>query len=235
MPANRRVGVKIHPPATSFAGVFAVDCYYHNSVPSVATCADCRQTICATCRDAEGICPGCRLQRRIAHASAASAGSIPGGVGPSNPPPPQPPPSRSAPPPPQYGAARVIVQTSSPLAEVSPETRALLGLGYPLWPLALLALIDSKRSPAVRRQAVQSLALNGGMFGLFTAMTVLAHFWIVISWPAWVMLPFLFPVWLVATVVYGFKVWQGDDVRVPLVSDWLDEHERSHEDARVTA
>jgi len=131
----------------------------------------------------------------------------------------------------------VIARPSSALAEVSPETRALLGLGYPLWPLAALALIDSKRTPAVRRQAVQSLALNGGMFALFTAMTALAHFWIVISWPAWVMLPFLFPVWLVATVVYGFKAWQGDDVRVPLISDWLDEREarRETDGAHATA
>jgi uncharacterized membrane protein len=119
------------------------------------------------------------------------------------------------------------------LATVSPETRALLGLGYPLWPLAVIALLDPKRSPAVRRQAVQALALNAGMFGLFTVLSVLAHFWFVIAWPAWVMLPFLFPVWLVATVVYGFKAWQGDDVRVPLVSDWLDERERAHE--RVVA
>jgi len=44
-----------------------------------------------------------------------------------------------------------------------------------------------------------------------------------------VMLPFVVPVWLVATVVYGFKVWQGEDVRVPLVSDWLDERDRRHE------
>ena len=212
-----------------------MDCYYHNSVPSVAVCQDCMQTICATCRDGQGICPGCRLERRMKSAAGTRAG-IPGGVGAANPPPPpKPPPSHSAPPPPQYGTARVIVQPTTALAEVSPETRALLGLGYPLWPLAVLALIDSKRTPAVRRQAIQALALNGGMFGLFTAMTVLAHFWIVISWPAWVMLPFLFPVWLVATVVYGFKAWQGEDVRVPLISDWLDERERRHDDSRVTA
>jgi uncharacterized membrane protein len=112
------------------------------------------------------------------------------------------------------------------LATVSPETRALLGLGYPLWPLAVIAMLDPKKSAPVRRQAIQALALNGGMFGLFTVLTGLSHFWLVISWPAWVMLPFLFPVWLVATVVYGYKAWQGEDVRVPLVSDWLDERER---------
>ena len=36
------------------------------------------------------------------------------------------------------------------------------------------------------------------------------------------MLPFLIPVWVVASVVYAFKVWQGEDVDVPIVSDWVD-------------
>lgn len=202
-----------------------MDCYYHNAVPSVAVCNDCMQTICATCRDEQGICPGCRLERRMKSAASARSG-IAGGVGPSSPPPPppQPGPSWSAP----------VSRPQGALAAVSPETRVLLGLGYPLWPLAAIALLDPKRSPAVRRQSIQALALNGGMFGLFTALSALHYFfWSIIAWPAIVMLPFLFPVWLVATVVYGFKVWQGEDVRVPLVSDWLDEHERARE--HVTA
>ncbi len=51
-----------------------MDCYYHNAVPSVAVCHDCAQTICATCRDEAGICPGCRLERRLQAASAARPG-----------------------------------------------------------------------------------------------------------------------------------------------------------------
>ncbi len=198
-----------------------MDCYFHKAVPSVATCNDCAKTICATCRDEQGICPGCRLERRINSAAATRQG-IAGGVGPSNPPPGPPPPPN---PPPTYGTVRPMQSQTGALATVSPETRALLGLGYPLWPLAVIALLDPKKSAPVRRQAIQALALNGGMFGLFTVLTGLSHFWLVISWPAWVMLPFLFPVWLVATVVYGYKAWQGDDVRVPLISDWLDERE----------
>lgn len=201
-----------------------MDCYYHKAVPSVAVCHDCMQPICATCRDTSGICPGCRLEHRMQAASAARPG-LEGAVGPSNPPPGR----RTEP---VYEPARAPVSRPvGTLAAVSPETRALLGLGYPLWPLAALALLDPKRSPAVRRQSVQALALNAGMFGLSTALSILAHFWFVISWPAWLMLPFVMPVWLVATVVYGFKTWQGDDVRVPLISDWLDERERRHEHA----
>jgi hypothetical protein len=155
--------------------------------------------------------------------AASARQGIPGAVGPSNPPPP----GRAAPP--YEHSSAPAYRPSGALAEVSPETRALLGLGYPLWPLAAVALLDPKRSPAVRRQSIQALAFNGGMFCLFTVLEVLAKFWFVVAWPAWVMLPFIFPVWLVATVVYGYKVWQGDDVRIPLVSDWLDERERNRE------
>ncbi len=198
-----------------------VDCYYHNAVPSVALCTDCRQSICATCRDAEGTCPGCRLGARIDAASGVRH-SIPGRVGPANPPPG---PRATYAPPPQSSAAAVPPRTTcGALAEVSQETRALLALGYPLWPLAALALLDPKRSPAVRRQATQALALNFGLFGLWVALEGIWHI-PVLGLSAWPLLAALFPVWCVATIVYAVKAWHGDDVRVPLVSDWLDERE----------
>jgi uncharacterized membrane protein len=110
------------------------------------------------------------------------------------------------------------------LAAVSPETRALLALGYPLWPLAALALLDPKRSPAVRRQAIQALALNFGLFGMWVALEGIWHIPI-LGLSAWPLLAAIFPVWLVATIVYAVKAWHGDDVRIPLVSDWLDERD----------
>jgi uncharacterized membrane protein len=163
--------------------------------------------------------------------AAAGRPGISGNVGAPNPPPgPQPGRAAPPPPPPQYGSATVIVRPQTALATVSPETRVLLGLGYPLWPLAAISLINPKRSEVVRRQSIQALALNGGTFALWTVLGLLAHFWI-IGWSAAVMLPFLIPVWLVATVVYGYKTWQGEDVRVPIVSDWLDEREAQNEHA----
>ncbi len=196
-----------------------MDCYYHTAVPSVAVCTDCTQTICATCRDEVGLCPGCRLERRMNAAASARPG-LRGARGPQNPPP-EGPRARAYAPQPQPTAMR---PRGTALAAVSGETRALLGLGYPLWPLAALALLDPKRSAPVRRQATQALAVNFGMFGLFAALGVVSHIW-VLGLSAAILLPFLFPVWLIATVVYGFKVWNGDDVRVPLVSDWLDERD----------
>jgi uncharacterized membrane protein len=198
-----------------------VDCYYHNAVPSVAVCHDCMQTICATCRDDQGLCPGCRLERRMQAAGAPRRG-LGGTVGPKNPPPgPQYERAGSGP---RVAATATAPYVAAPLAMVSTETRALLGLGYPLWPLAALALLDPKRSPAVRRHATQALALNFGLFGLWVGLEVISHIWL-IGWSAIPLLAVLGPIWFVSTIVYGFKVWNGEDVRVPLVSDWLDERE----------
>jgi hypothetical protein len=44
----------------------------------------------------------------------------------------------------------------------------------------------------------------------------------VLNFGALALLPFLVPVWIVASVVYAFRVWSGDDVSVPIVSDWVD-------------
>ena len=139
---------------------------------------------------------------------------INGGVGPSSasaPPPPSPPP---APP-------RVTVIPAGSLATVRPETRALVALAYPLWPLALLALLDSKGSYAVRRQAWQALAFNGGMWGFGALLGAIASI-PVLNFGALALLPFIVPVWIVASVIYAFRVWNGDDVDVPIVSDWVD-------------
>jgi hypothetical protein len=215
----------------SLAGVIVVDCYFHTAVPSVALCRDCEKTICPTCRDAEGICPGCRLERRI-DAAAGVRGSLGGGVGPSNPPPPPGPAAGFGTQQTRQAAPRVVAVQTTALANVSTETRALLALGYPFWPLAALAALDPKRSPVVRRQATQALGTNFGLFGLWVALEGLVHVPL-LGLSAWPLLTFLAPVWLVATVVYGVRVFQGDEVRVPLVSDWLDEREAAR--SSVTA
>jgi membrane associated rhomboid family serine protease len=115
---------------------------------------------------------------------------------------------------------------------VSPETRALLGLGYPLWPLAALAMLSPRRVPEVQRQALQALGFNFGFFGLYFGLSGLTHIPL-LGISAWPLLAVIFPVWLVASVIYGIKVWNGDEVRVPLISDWLDDREQRNERTRV--
>jgi uncharacterized membrane protein len=184
-----------------------VDCFFHNAVPSVAPCRGCNKPVCATCRNDNGDCPGCVLAARID--AARQTNRINGGVGPSYsaPPPPEPPP------PPRVQRAAAVA--------VRPETRAIVALGYPFWPLALIALLDPKASHFVKRQAWQALGFNVGMYGLGALISAAAAVPI-LGLGAWPLLPFIVPVTIVASVVYAFKVWQGEDVDVPIVSDWVD-------------
>jgi len=189
-----------------------MDCYFHHAVPSVARCSSCGKSICAICRSQAGDCPSCRLAARIAQATAEHQG-LAGGIGPSGPA--------------GAGYAEGQPQTQAPprsraVAEVRPESRALVALGYPFWPLALIALFDPARSDFVRRNAWQALGFNAGMYGLGWLISAIAAIpFIGIS--AWPLLPFIVPVTIVASVVYAIKVWHGEDVRVPFVSDIVDQ------------
>jgi uncharacterized membrane protein len=180
-----------------------MDCYFHSNVPSVATCTDCRKPICATCRDEAGTCPSCRLAAKV-EAATATRTFIGGQV----PPRPQP----------------TVVVRKAEVSTISDsvESRALVALGYPLWPLALLSLLDRKQSRYLRRQALQAIGFNVAMLGFGGLLSVLANVpWLGLS--ASVLLPFLVPLFLVASVYYGIKTWNGDDVRVPIVGDWIEE------------
>lgn len=218
-----------------------MDCFYHNAVPSVAPCRTCRKPVCASCRKDNGDCPGCVLAARI-DAAKPNGGMIGGRVGPSNPgyqqqasyqqpgyqqPGFQEPPGfepqpgfqqayqQQAPvPPPQPRRAAAVA--------VRPETRAFVALGYPFWPLALISLLDVKASRFVKRQAWQALGFNFGMYGLGALLGAIASVPLLGlgAWP--LMVPFIVPVTIVASIVYAFKVWHGEDVSVPIVSDWVD-------------
>ena len=184
-------------------GGSVVDCFFHSSVPAVAPCAGCGHAICASCRDRRGDCPSCRLAAKMERAASAR-GRLAGEVAPPAPPP------RAASP----AAHR------SALAGVAPETRALVALGYPFWPLAALALLDPSRSSYLKRQAYQALGFNFGIYGLWYALHFIAMIPL-LGMSAWPVLWFMLPVAFVASVVYGIQAWNGDDVRVPFVSEWL--------------
>ena len=194
-----------------------MDCYFHSNVPAIAPCADCGKSICATCRDDRGMCPSCRLAERIDQKVGGRqelGGQVP--PRPHATPPPQPPPYAQ---PPQAAprASVTVAQSQDPV-----ETRALVALGYPLWPLALLGLFDRKQSRYLKKQALQALGFNVGMAG-FGGLLYLAAQIPILGWSAGFILPFLFPVFLVAAVFFGIKSWNGDDVNVPIIGDWIDE------------
>jgi len=178
-----------------------MDCYFHSNVPSVAVCTHCRKSICATCRDERGECPSCRLAERIDAAGGRLAGDV-GAAG--------------------AGSATAQVKQAPTAVMTAPsETRVLAALGYPFWPLAVVALFDPKRDGYIRRQAWQALGFNFGMYaiGVFLHAVAAIPF---LGWSAWPLLPFLIPIMIIADVVYAIKVWHGEDVRIPIVSDWVD-------------
>jgi uncharacterized membrane protein len=180
-----------------------MDCYFHPNVPSIAPCIECGKPICATCRDERGGCPSCRLAAKV-DAATATRQQIPGQV------------------PPRPAPASVRPQATVSAPPDPAESRALVALGYPLWPLALLSLLDRKQSRHLRRQAFQALGFNLGFFGFWGLLTLLAQVPF-LGFSAWVLVPLLAPLFLVASVYYGVKAWNGDDVRIPVVSSWLDE------------
>jgi uncharacterized membrane protein len=195
-----------------------MDCYFHHAVPSVARCTGCGKSVCATCRTETGDCPSCRLAARVDAASGAQQ-RLYGNVGPSSPGP-QPGPNQ------QWWQQtgtqpQVQPQRSAAIANVRPESRALVALGYPFWPLALIALFDQSGSPFVRRNAWQALGFNAGMYGIGWLLSTIAAIPF-IGFSAWPLLPFIVPVALVASVIYGIKVWHGEDVHVPFVSEFVD-------------
>lgn len=196
-----------------------MDCYFHSHVPSVAPCGDCGKPICATCRDASGHCPSCRLAAKM-QAAGGSRGQLGGERGPSYA---QQPENRQqyAPPPPPSAPS---VRTTAVGAADSVESRALVALGYPLFPLALLSLFDRKQSSWLRRQAWQAVGFNAAIAAFYALLSVMGQLPLpTIAGSADVMQVFLIPVYLVASVFYGIKTWQGEEVRIPILSDWIEE------------
>jgi hypothetical protein len=188
------------------------DCYFHSNVPAIAPCADCGKSICATCRDDRGTCPSCRLAEKI-DSTVGTRQPLGGQVPPRPSAPPPPPPPQTQP----RATVTTVGEPSDPI-----ESRALVALGYPLWPLALLGLFDRKQSRYLKKQALQALGFNVG-FAAFWGLLSLASNVPILDISAGILLAFLLPAFLVASVFFGIKVWHGDDVHVPIISDWIDE------------
>ena len=202
-----------------------MDCYFHSNVPSIAKCTDCGKPICATCRDEAGTCPSCRLAAKI-DAAGATRKSVAGEV-----------PPRSQQwwqqaqqqaqyqQQPQQPAPQARATVAEP--EDSAESRALVALGYPLWPLALLSLFDRKQSRSLRKHAYQALGFNFGMYGVWALLMFITKLPFIdltpLGWSSYIILGFMLPVFIVLSVFYGIKAWHGDEVRVPIISDWLDD------------
>ena len=197
-----------------------MDCYFHSHVPSVAPCGDCGKPICATCRDTAGHCPSCRLAAKMETAQA-SRQQLGGQV------PPRPhaeyeqqqhyrqqyqaPPSAPT-------IRRTAVATTDAV-----ESRALVALGYPLFPLAAIALADRKASPELRKGAWQALGFNAAFTALWFVLGAMQQLPLFQGFAASLTLALLVPAFFVGSVYYGIKTWTGDYPRIPILSDWIDD------------
>lgn len=187
-----------------------MDCYFHPNVPSVAPCKDCMKPICATCRDEVGTCPSCRLAAKM-QAAAGTRQAVAGEV------------RRSAGSWWQSAASAPAAQPRAAVATADPaETRALVALGYPLWPLALLSLLDRSQSRKMRKHAYQALGFNLGMSALFGFLYLFRDIPL-LNMSVGLMLALMLPAFVVLSVYYGVRAWHGEEVRIPIISDWLDD------------
>jgi uncharacterized membrane protein len=168
-----------------------------------------------------GACPSCRLAAKV-DAAAATRQRIPGSV---------PPHSQQGYAQPGYAQQGYAQQQAQPTvvrkAEVSTlsdpvESRALVALGYPLWPLALLSIFDRKQSHRLRSAAFQALGLNVGVAGMYGLLALLSQIPF-LGFSAGILMPLLIPLFLVASVYYGIKTWNGDEIRVPIIGDWIED------------
>ena len=126
----------------------------------------------------------------------------------------------------QSASAAVHAKAEVAVSSDPVESRALVALGYALWPLAVISFLDRKRSNWLKRQAIQALGFNVGMaalYGIFTVLGTVFDSIPFISAAPDILRPLLIPVFLIGAVYFGVKAWQGQDVHVPVISDWLDE------------
>ena len=199
-----------------------MDCYFHSNVPSVAPCADCGKPICATCRDDAGTCPSCRLAAKIQNA-AGTRRPVAGEVPPRS----QQWWNQGAQQAQSFGQPAQQVRATVTEPEDPQESRILVALGYPLWPLAALSLFDRKQSRRLRKNAYQALGFNFGIYAVWALLEFITWLPFVnstpLGWSSGIVLALIIPLFVIMSVVYGIRAWHGEDVRIPIISDWLDD------------
>jgi uncharacterized membrane protein len=121
------------------------------------------------------------------------------------------PPRPTAPPPPPRGAM---------LAERT-DTRRLAALGFAVFPLAILALLDRGAQPAVHRAAKQALGFNAGWLVLWLMLSALGAIPYV-GEPFLLFKSVLEPVVFILGIIYCARTWGGYDVRIPVITDIID-------------
>jgi uncharacterized membrane protein len=97
----------------------------------------------------------------------------------------------------------------------SNEQRVVAALGYPIWIVALIVLFtDMRHNRFVRTHAIQALGYAVAWFVVFVALNVL------LGWGVVFLQPLLWLAWLVLSLYYAYRAYQGELFTIPVVSQF---------------
>lgn len=111
------------------------------------------------------------------------------------------------------------------MATAAGENRLLAALGYPIWIVALVVVVtDLKKDPFLRYHGWQALFWGLAWFVLWVGLSVVG---LVLSAVPFLgaLVSFLTGVvlwlaWLVLSVLFAVRAYQGERFEVPVVANW---------------
>ena len=184
-----------------------MDCYFPLERPiDRAGARSAGKAICATCRDESGGCPSCRLAAKVEAATAAAAQIWRSSAAAAD---------RKGSSCSQAAACTRPPPRSGRVARARLARLPALAAGAPIAP-------GSQAVARTRRQAFKAIGFNVGIFAFWGVFSLIAQ---VPSsgFSAWRARTAALPLFLIASVYFGIKAWNGEDVRIPVMSDWLDD------------
>jgi uncharacterized membrane protein len=105
------------------------------------------------------------------------------------------------------------------------ENRILAALGYPIWIIALVVLLsDMKKNRFMRLHAVQALGYAVAWLVIYFGLSIVASVPGLGLWRLYFLWPFLRLAWLVLALYYGYKAYQGQTFRIPVVSQFTEQY-----------
>ncbi len=102
----------------------------------------------------------------------------------------------------------------------SNENRLLAALGYPIWIVALVVLLtDMKQNRFMRVHAVQALGYAVAWVVIYIGFSILTAvpglgLGLLFLWP------FLYLTWLIISLFYAYRAYQGQLFDIPIVSQF---------------
>jgi uncharacterized membrane protein len=99
--------------------------------------------------------------------------------------------------------------------------RLLAALAYPIWIIALIIVVtDMKKDPFMRTHGWTALFWAIAWLIIWVALQILVR----IPFLGWLLFlaagPILWLIWLIFSILFAVRAYNGKEVTIPLVSDW---------------